>query len=259
MRIFFVFLFLGIHAFTLDAQSNMYELQQLKRWLSRADTLNAFSEDKNNGLAAIEEANEKIQRNLRRILLSPALRKQDPRRLLSHPFLHITGSPDGKFWTFQWYENNGGSWAMYSTMFWYRPANGPARIHYITSSTEEPGLCGNSAVYHHIYTLTAAKKSLYLCVGDGKSCNTCSFSVAAVVDMSHDDFSFQYPAYTHDQSSCYTLEYRLGDLHRFLFHPKTKILDIDYDTDDLTPEGEVPKRKVHRSFRFQNGFFVGNL
>jgi len=44
----------------------------------------------------------------------------------SHPFLYFTDFPDGKFWTFQGYENNGGSRAMYSTMFWYLPANDPA-------------------------------------------------------------------------------------------------------------------------------------
>jgi hypothetical protein len=274
-----LFFFSSFFATGQSTDSLFIKIEQLKKILSRADTLRPGETtltEENSGSNESEgvDINSLIEDQLADILVDPKIIRNNLDKLLQHDFLGITHSKDKRLWIFTWYENTGGSWKSNISLVHYRTksnqpkveASGPADS---DSPSATNVFCSNGAGFDKIYKLVSPGKNLYLCLGSGISCNTCIYNIASVVELTNDGINFTYPAFQtnsdnlypeDDNFSCFVLGARLYDIEDFSFNEKTQTLHMVYRTDDNTPHpaGTKEGQRIVRNLKFNGNKFVGN-
>jgi hypothetical protein len=251
------------------AQNNVRARERaLKELLERADTLRPFSNNVESIYDTISMMNDAIDSVLTAQLQDPALRNADRDRLLRLEGLGGARAADGRLWIFDWYENTGGSWKSNIVLLHFRDGSGrwhtygsdPTR----SDGTDSSSFCDQGASFGKIYKLHAPGRALYLCIGEGVSCNTCIYEIATVVELTTSGARFGYPAFRNGPesstgpSSCLTIEARMGDIDPLGFDPKTGTLTLSYITDDNTPVKADPPRRITRKLKFDGKRFRGN-
>ncbi len=233
-------------AIALTAQANRQESLNakvilLKKILDQADTLTpneavGYNED----YVLLDSGfniNNEISVHLLDILNSPDIATCNLDSLLSHDFLDITHSKDGRLYFLNWYSNNGGTWAIMNNIIHYKTlSNAPKN--YMDLSIEGNSYCASAAWFHQIFKLKSTEnKDLYLCLSLSRFCSTCYAETASVIEIISDSINFNYPAFIENKTnytSCYSLKSRYGNIEKFEYSDDDMTIRFTYLTDDLT-------------------------
>jgi len=247
------------------------KVDSLHRVLSTASQLSPFNQDVENVYDSIQAANDHIARLLSEILSTPGITKYDLDSLLDHPFLSIVKSADKRVWIFNWYEITVGSCSSNLSIIHYRTRSMMPKVGHSHDAGEMEGagdgFCANGASFNRVYKLPANGKDLYLCLGSGRSCNTCVYEIASVVELTKDSIHFNYPAFRYtaidgtgkkEIAPCFILEARWDNIEEFDYDAKTRTLRFKYITDDNTPVQSNVKKKIIRKLVFNEQRFVGD-
>lgn len=239
---------------------------ELHAVLDRADTL--MSEQAWEDSVQI---NGRIQEALLRLLALP-MADSTLERLTTHPFLQNVHSADGKLWTFNWYENTGGSFHSFCHVFFHRTADG----HGLAVGDDE-NFCDGRAPFYAIHTLRSKDHpGLYLAMGTVRGCGSCCGDVAVVFQLIGDTLNLAYPAfadavvnYQSGQSAdetlntpCYTLGARCGDLLEWEFDEREQRINYVFRIDDLSPiswDEDTPDGVVHGTLQFDGAGFTETM
>jgi hypothetical protein len=250
-----------LHFIQADSQTLLLrKVDTLKQVLSRADTLSPFDNSVPDIYDTITFVNEQISKRLSEILTLPECLNSDLNQLLKHPSLGIIHSSDKRLWIFTWYENTGGSWRSNANLIHYRTKDKRPRIDtsavFSSGEEESPGFCHEGASFQSIYKLrNTGERDLYLCLGNGVSCNTCEYHIASIIELTNNGINLKYRGF--GSSSCKIITSRRGNVEEFDFDPVTQIFTSIYLTDDYTPiERKGKQIRVVEKLLFKEGKFT---
>ena len=273
----FVLLICNVFAQGQNNISLYQNIDVLKELLSKADTLSPFSEtnDTTDAFDDISNVNDEISICLSEILTTPEIVNKDLDSLLDHSFLGKVHSIDNRLWIFTWYENTGGSWKSNLNLLHYRTKSNKPKVVYesindennTTELKDNKEIFSNGSWFEKIYKLKTKNKDLYLCMGNGISCNTCIYETAFVIELKDDGINLNYPAFPkimpeghilNDEynGSYYILDARMYDIEKFEFEPKSQIFTIVYLTDDITPIRSDVQKRISSKLYFDGQTFI---
>jgi hypothetical protein len=246
-----------LQASGLCAQTSFLKrVSSFKTLLSEAEELRPFGDG---GYDKIEAVNEQITKRLSALLADPALRRYRPDSLLRHSFLDCAVSPDRRIFVWSWYENTGGSFHSYCTVVAWRRADGSFGIN-------DDYTIWNGMPPSRIYRLQSPGRSLYLCLGGGRGCNTCAFEKATALEIKGNRILFDLRLFLQESEEgkarqwgpSFELRARMGNIEKFEFNPRTQTLSFAYITDDMTPVSNDEQSRISRHLTFNGTRFIGD-
>ena len=235
-----------------------FKIQRLKKLLNESDSISPEMTDS-------LDINNKIKTQLTEILSTPQIKNYDLEKTFTGS-IEITHSKDKQLWFFTWYENTGGSFKSNLTVIYYKTKANKTGV--------ENDFESNGASYDQIIKLPSKSKSLYLCLGDVVGCNTCSASVATVIELTAKGINLDYPAFKTINKNqwgeeiiwkpTYIMDSRIDDIKTFEYDVKTELIRYSYVPDDNTPisidmETYNPDAKpIKGHFKWNGTRFVGS-
>lgn len=212
------------------------------------------------------DINNKIKTQLTEILLTPQIKNYDLEKTFNGS-IEITHSKDKQLWFFTWYENTGGSFKSNLTVIYYKTKANKTGVENEFDST--------GASYDQIIKLPSKSKNLYLCLGGVVGCNTCSASVATVIELTTKGINLDYPAFEVISNNSwggkvtvskptFVMDSRVDDIKVFEYDAKTQSIRYSYVPDDNTPisidmETYNPDAKpIKGHFKWNGTRFVGS-
>lgn len=212
--------------------------------------------------------NAQLSEALAGVLAMPGLSDHDIDSLIPADQLHRARSADGRLWLFSWDERTGGTFLAQVTLAFFRDAQGIGHPVFGRSSNDEGGDTewSHGGAYDAIHALGRTDSStLYICVGSVKGCSSCCSELLSVIELTESSIHFDYPAFDQTDANgapfmaaTWELTARCGDVTRFAYDPKHKLLRYTYTSDDLTPmhTEESPGKLVSGTVRFDGTRFT---
>jgi len=191
---------------------------------------NTLSKNKDSILqyGAIEVLQTCIIKNIKKIAAHPDFSKNDITALFANTGLYIVKSDDNKLYNFSFDAKNGGTYQMQISIMHYTDYNLNQTNTVNTSQNQDPGTDFSFADdgYSKIYTIYTKEGTKYLLAGSVKKCSTCYGSYISLIKFRGNKFvqEFYYSIDLRD--------YETG----ISYDPKTKIISVNYKTDDLTAD-----------------------
>ncbi len=217
------------------------------------------------------QINQRIQEALLRLLAVP-MADSTLERVTTHHFLQNARSEDGRLWTFNWYENTGGSFHSFCHVFFHRTPDGRG-----FASGDDEQFCNGRAPFYRIHDLRSKDHpGLYLAMGRVRGCGTCCDDVAVVFQLIGDSLNLAYPAFADavmnyqttelqdetPSSACYTLGARCGDLLEWEFDERKQRINYVFRVDDLSPvylDDDTPDGIVRGTLQFDGERFTEKM
>ncbi len=215
------------------------------------------------------DINGQLGRALAGVLKVPGLSDRAIDSLIPPDDLQRVRSADGRLTIFQWDERTGGTFLGQLNVVFFRDTKGAG--HAVGCNDEDASWPGDTwsrgGGYSAIHLLQRTDSSaLYVCEGSVKGCSSCCSELLSVIELTRDSIHFDYPAFAlgKDRNEepllgpTWELTARCGDVTRFAYDPKHKLLRYTYSSDDLTPvhTEEGPRKVVHGTVRFDGTRFV---
>lgn len=205
--------------------------------------------------------NTRIGNALEAVLSVPGLGDRAIDSLLPNGFVSHVRSADGRLWLFQWDERSGGTFQAVDNVLFFRDAHGAGTAMF-TSASEEGDVWTRGGGYDTIHLLDRTDSTVrYVLIGSVVGCSTCCAELITVIELTADGIDLSYPAFPSTDGPVgvptWCLDARCGDVSRFEYDPRKKVLHYTYTPDDMTPEkADHDLPPVHGSWRYEGKGFV---
>lgn len=187
----------------------------------------------------IDSLNASIEAGLAHWLNQPDFDIFSYKHLLSS--FNFSTSPDSAVWTINWYLNNGGSWVMQYSGYYFQKKD----KHLFLKDTESPfeqgtditegtsfqPFSGLSTMDIH---LIPGKKPIYIVNSFAQTCNSCG--VFQLQAFAIDENGYPVPANIIDSSANIRLECRLNGTNHLEYDAKKKRIYMEVVCDDITAQ-----------------------
>ena len=211
--------------------------QELQKLFGEAKEADAFTKPKDSVLQeiAIELMQQKITRNIEKMIQHKEFTRYDLHFLFANTGLSVAVAPDKKLYNFSFDAKNGGSYRMMISVTHYTGLD-PVLAR-AASSLEEEKPSGPYAIFHsdgydRIDTISSTAGTKYVLTSTIRTCNLCFVNTVDLVSFRDSVFLQEFH---------HAVELRTWD-EAMKYDPATRTIAVAYNTDDLTRDcscGEV--------------------
>jgi hypothetical protein len=194
--------------------------------------------------------NDSLAAELQTLLIDKNLKTKKLKQVLDKLQIGKIASDDGKFWVFNWYANNGGTWHVYYEVLF---AVLPHQNVYVSEVADGIGT-------EKVFTFAPSKnKKVYLMETSGRTCSSCH-SVAARAYQIADTALVESAGFFDASISSLAIDARMGSIEEFGYNPETKKFRVKYISDDLTGDGAEENwgDTIEYEYTYYNGYLQFN-
>jgi hypothetical protein len=243
--VFMAFLY-PFYANAGQTDSIAIRVENINRYYTEILTLSPFNDPD----FQIEAYNDSLTNELQALLNDKHLKPRKLKQAFDSLQIGRISSEDEKFWVFNWYANNGGTWHIYYEVLFAVLPHGKV---YMSEVADGIGT-------EKVYTFGPSKKErVYLIETSGRTCSSCH-SVAARAYEITDSALVESAGFFDGALSEISIYARLGSIEEFGYNPATQKFRVKYKMDDLTGDGaeEDWGKEIDYEYKYYNGYLQFN-